>query len=503
MTEFADYIETTYGFNLSIPDQQILHEVSSEEADSLKKRVERKYQISKEVLGQYASPIVQKTIKQLLKESPQFGVKALNRMKDLLKMKASGYLDDALFDKYHRRSISKLRIHNKLMEMVNEAKDQQLEPEEFRKYLNSGLFDQGIYTLKRGPSEEELQKTLDEMRLEIYTRYQFSICDKDVNFILNNRVQNHHIITQIVFPKYRIGHNIIQLLGGHFMDPVIQKEIEYGMNEGVPILNRIKSLAEWFSEGYLSKILVRKFHHTLVYDLDELEEFTLFMELISEYISKDRAIHYMELGLYEIFDEKKFQKLLKIEQSLYDISDDLAESVSEYIRIMKTPAASKSLITNRRLAQCFVKFVHAADSLFEHSDILEISRYEDRLQQYLNGFTRLYRDYYGKNPSLPSQKPYKAIEFIKPFARMFFNIESENLLRQSLQVYNKSQEIFKSEKDAEVPVIAESIKQYHYRFKTVHDALKNPKEFPKMIGKLIPLKTHPMNEIDAYLNKKA
>lgn len=502
MENFSSYIEKNYNFPLSIPDQKLLHEAEPETLESIQKKVERKYMASFELLKRVSTPAILKTIRFLLKEPPQFCIRSLGRMKELLNQKEAGYFDDQLYDKYHRQAISKLSLYEKLLDLINESKDRQMKPQEFQDYLNSGLFDQGVYNLTQGPSKEELKELVDDMRMEVYTKYQYSLTDKDIKFLKNNRVQNRHIINQIVVPKYRVASEIIQLLDGNFMDSIIQNEIELGMNEGMPVLKRIKSLAVWYSEGYLSIPLIQKYHHTLVHDLDKLEDFFMFMELISEYISKDRAIHYMEMGFYEVFDEKFFKNLLKNEQVLYDISDDISDSVGEYIRIMKTPGASKTLITNRRLSQCFEKFVRAIDQLLEHSDLLEIYKYQDKLENFQNGFIKLYRDYQRKNPSLPTQKPYKAIEFIRPFTRLFFTIESENLLRISLAVYNKSQILLSEETNSD-PVLEQAKQRFLFRFQTIHKAFKEPKSLQSFIGQLVPIEQNPLLEVDRYVNGKS
>ncbi|MBF0287305.1 MAG: hypothetical protein HQM14_05750 [SAR324 cluster bacterium] len=502
MKNFTDYIENTYHFPLSIPDQEALHTTPSSELEALQKKIERKYEIGAKILSIINTPLSKRTITQLLRQSLQSSMKGLTRMSDLTHLKQSGHFDDDLFDKYHRKLLNHTQLYQKLIELVNQAKEQSFEPADFRKYLQSGLFDQGIYKLQRRATEEELQAVLNQIQAEIQIKYDLELCKKDQDFILNNQVQNNHIITQIVVPKYRLAQEIIQLLGGHYMDDVIQMELERGMNEGVPILKRFKALAEWYNGGYLSKVLVKKFHYQLIHDLDELEEFFLFLEKISEYISKDRAIHYMELGLYEVFDEKHFENLLRVEQSLYDISDYIEESVGEYIRIMQTPASGKGLITNRRLVQCFEKFINALDLLFKHRELFGITKHLPKLQQFQNGFARLFQDYYRKNHSLPTQKPYKAIEYIRPFSKVFFTIESENLLRMSMAVLDESQHAIQQQEYLENSTLIETVQQFQLRVQAIQEAYANPKLLTEIISRLLPLENTHTVMLNEYLRQK-
>ncbi len=502
MKSFTDYIENTYNFSLSIADQKTLDEVPANELIAFQKKIERKYEIGAKILKIVNTPLAKRTVTQLLRQSLQTSMKGLTRMRDMTYLKQSGHFDDNLFDKYHRKLINHTQLYQKLIELVNQAKEQSFEPVEFRKYLKSGLFDQGIYKLQRRATKEELQAVLDKIQTDIQEKYYLELCQKDQEFILHNQVQNNHIITQIVVPKYRLAQEIIVLLGGHYMDDAIQAELEMGMNEGVPMLKRIKALAEWYHEGYLSRILVKKYHCQLIHDLDELEALFRFLEKISEYISKDRAIHYMELGLYEIFDEKHLENLLQVEQSLYDISDYVEESVGEYIRIMQTPASSKALITNRRLSQCFEKFVNALDLLFEYRQLLGINKYLPKLQQFQNGFARLFQDYQGRNPRLPAQKPYKAIEHIRPLSRIFFMIESENLLRMSMTIVDQSQHIMLPPKDLENSGLIETIEQFQSRVKTMQEAYTNPKTLTAVIPRLLPLENTHTVMLNEYLGQK-
>ena len=502
MTDFAEYIETTYNLPLSLSDQDALEKISTQAQNTFQKKVERKYKMGAQVLKSVPTLLVEKTIHLLLQQPPSHSLKSFSHLNELLQLKDTGYLDEALFEKYHQKVLTHMQTHKKLLELAHHAEEQSFAPEEFQQYLKSGLFDEGIYTLNRGSSPEEVQAVLDEMRDEIYEKYQLSLCEKDEHFILNNKVRNRHIITQIVVPKYRLAHEILDLLGGDYMDVAIQEQLELGLNEGIPMLKRIKALAAWYSDGYLSQTLVKKCHHSLVQDLDELEAFFRFLEKISELISKDRAIHYMELGLYEVFEEDHFNPLLTAEQHLYDISDYLQESVREYVQIMKTPAASKSLITNRRLAQCFHKFVRSLDELLENYQLLEIKKYLPKLKQFQNGFTQLFEEFHGKNQSLPTAKPYKAIEFIRPYSRMYFNIESENLLRMSMFVVQQSQQAFQQPEQLQIPVLADAAKQFQLRLQVIQEALSNPKELTAMMGQLLPLEQNHLFELNRYLNKE-
>ncbi|MBF0278679.1 MAG: hypothetical protein HQM13_12845 [SAR324 cluster bacterium] len=502
MNGFPEYIKNTYNLPISFADQEAINRVSSEELESLKKKIERKYKTAAQILTKFKSPILEKTIELQLEKSPAICLRAFSRVEDLLQLWSSDYLDDILFDKYHQKVVGHSETHAKLLDLVHQAQEQSFEPEDFRQYLASGLFDEGIYTMKRGPSPAEVKKLLEAMRLDIYKKYQLTLCKKDEEFVLYNKVRNPHIVTQIVVPKYRIASEIIDLLAGHYLDDPILKLLEMGLNDGVPILKRIKALAEWYAEGYLSQTLVKKYHLLLVHDLDELEAFFRFLENISELISKNRAIHYMELGLYEVFEEDFLSSLLKLERCLYDISDYFQDSVREYIQIMKTPAASKSLNTNRRLAQCFGKFINAAELLIGNCELLEIKKYLPRLRQYQSGLSQLFQDYHSKNPSLPAPPPFKAIEFIRPFSKMYFNIECETMLRMSTMLTQSGQKEFQKLSESDDPVLLECAKHFRLRVQVVQEALANPKDYFRIIGQLLPMKQTHMFELDQYLNKK-
>ncbi len=502
----AEQIQNNYKLNLTHSDQEMWESVAAEQQEVLRKKLLRKYEMAATILKVSNTPRVRQTLEQLLDRPIQISLKAFTRLFDMVQFKKDGYLDIPLFDKYHRQVINKSQVHRQMLDLVNQAKDEGFTADEFQDYLRSGLFDKGIYVLKRGPSEEELKAMLNEMEADVYTRYGYMLCPQDKNFVLRNKVRNTHIINQIVVPKYRIAREIEELLGSQYLDAVIHEQLDRGLNDGVPILKRIRALAEWRHDGFLSDLLVKKFHYTLVHDLDELEEFFKFLERISEFISKDRGIHYMELGMYEVFNESRFKKLLQVEQVLYDVSDDLGESVREYLRIMNTPASSKSLITNGRLAQCFEKFVRCLDTLFNNSELLSIEKHLEKLQTFQSGLVKLYAEFRQKNPTLPAQKPYKAMESIRPFARLQYSIQCENLLRMSMEVVQHSQkeivEFKAPEKVRAVPLL-EAAERFQDRVQNIRTASNSPKDMTDIVKQLVPFETTPLYEIQQYLGKSS
>ena len=459
----------------------------------------RKYDLATAFLKKYDSPAVRKTIQKFLNRSVQSSIPVLSRLKTLLTSHQAGWLNQDQFEKLHFYIVSKVSVYNAFQNLQGQAEQENIPKANFREYFDSGLFEQGIYTLYK--STQSLEDLCQKIKNEIENKYGFKISPKDESFILHNRMRNEHVIYQIIIPKYRVANSIHKILGKNYFPNDLQSLLYAPFNEGLPILKRILALAKWTDQGYLSHLLTQYYHQSYIQDVDSLENLFIFLEMLSEQVSKPRAIHYLEMGLYQVFNQSNFGHFLEIEHIFYDAEDNLRESIVEYITIMKTPGNSKLLVTNGRLADCFFKFKMCVQLFAENIDLLEITKLETKVVQYLAEFKVYHEQYLSKNLSLPTQKPYGAINVISKFIQVYIAIENQLLLKNSIFLAKSFQNILATRQTTKKDLEETFQKRYQERLHYVQLAMKPSTNISQAIAKLIPTESSPAYILSKFLKK--
>ncbi|MBF0237313.1 MAG: hypothetical protein HQM12_06380 [SAR324 cluster bacterium] len=487
-----------YGLPLSNYDHELFMKLEVSRRETFIQEIQPKYEISRFVLESVKLSSVEKSLTRL-REAPVGKVRVpLNRLVRLVNYLQQGFLDEALFDRLHGLLITVSHRYKAFISLVNQARDQHVTPENFRLYLRSGLFEQEIYTLRAQMSDAERQTLLQSMETEVKDLYQQDLCVKDREFLLRNQLQNQHVLHEILIPKYRVFYEIEKLLKGPYLSEVLQPFVDMGLNYGVPLLKRSHTLAEWASDGFLSHGLVQWYFNTLIHDVDELEELFSFLMEIGDSVVPARALHYLELGLFELTEQHNFSGFQEVERHLSDLTDMLMASVQEYINLMSLPATHSELLTNERLTRFYQQILQCAEKMVGDKELIHAGRYVKRIRETVLKIELLHQESASKNQAFPGKKPYGVIEALKNLLKINFEIEWDNLLSMSQFLIKHMKELLASGK---IPADSVMAQIFSARMSLIEKARQQPHERNVYIAQMIPLGQFPLFTLSEYINR--
>lgn len=501
--QLETFIPSKYHLPYSEQDRVFMSELDATQQTLYQERILAKYGQVANLLGQSPPPMVRDALMHILDLPCDESLRLITRVHDLMHYKQEGYLDDGLFEQYCDRVLNQESTHRYLANMVQKAREENYSAEDFRNYLHSGLFDQRVYRLNRGLSTEELKELARELGELVQRDYRLELVPIDENFIKNNQVRNRHILFQIVVPKYRLVHQIKQILQLDDFDQSLQQWLQQGYNHAMPLLKRMRDLAEYYHAGLLNRFLLRKAFYFWIHNRDQLFEFLNFIETLQDHIGKERMNHYLELGLYEVWSEAKHQRLLKIEQVLFEIAQIYDEGVREYLNIMNTPVANASLVTNGRLLACMQKFNEVLKSIYKNSQLLNSKHLFSRLESPRKQLFSMLEDLAQRNPMLPGTKPYKLIENLRQIGLACRHLQTEALLQLSIRLILESRSVLEAlmkSTPEENPMGNQVMEVFQKRAKAV-EAFKSGVNVTPQQLEMLPLENHSLYLLESLTQK--